>query len=83
MCIRDRCTQATKLYQEIAKKHGLTLTELAMGFVLQQPFLTSAIIGATTLEQLKENIDTIDIVLSKEILNEIEKVQAIIPDPAP
>lgn len=40
----DQCTQATKLYQEIAKKHGLTLTQLAMGFVLQQPFLTSAII---------------------------------------
>ncbi|SHL30527.1 aldo/keto reductase [Flavobacterium saccharophilum] len=79
----EQCTQATKLYLEIAKKHGLTLTELAMGFVLQQPFLTSAIIGATTLAQLKENIDTIDIVLSKEILNEIEKVQAIIPDPAP
>jgi aryl-alcohol dehydrogenase-like predicted oxidoreductase len=79
----EQCKQATKLYQEIAKKHGLTLTELAMGFVLQQPFLTSAIIGATTLEQLKENIDTIDVILSKEILNEIEKVQAIIPDPAP
>ncbi|TDO95445.1 aldo/keto reductase [Flavobacterium sp. 245] len=79
----DQCTQATKLYQEIAKKHGLTLTQLAMGFVLQQPFLTSAIIGATTLEQLKENIDTIDIVLSKEILAEIDAVQAIIPDPAP
>lgn len=79
----DQCTQATKMYQEIAKKHGLTLTELAMGFVLQQPFLTSAIIGATTLEQLKENIDTIDVVLSKEILAEIDAVQAIIPDPAP
>ncbi|MTH18023.1 aldo/keto reductase [Flavobacterium sp. LC2016-01] len=79
----EQCTQATKLYQEIAKKHGLTLTQLAMGFVLQQPFLTSAIIGATTLEQLKENIDTIDVVLSKEILAEIDAVQAVIPDPAP
>ncbi|MBB4801015.1 aryl-alcohol dehydrogenase-like predicted oxidoreductase [Flavobacterium nitrogenifigens] len=79
----DQCTEATKLYLEIAKKHGLTLTELSMGFVLQQPFLTSAIIGATTLEQLKENIDTIDVVLSKEILAEIDAVQAIIPDPAP
>lgn len=79
----EQCTQATKLYQEIAKKHGLTLTQLAMGFVLQQPFLTSAIIGATTLEQLEENIDTIDVVLSKEILAEIDAVQAIIPDPAP
>ncbi|AOC94875.1 General stress protein 69 [Flavobacterium anhuiense] len=79
----DQCTEATKLYQEIAKKHGLTLTQLAMGFVLQQPFLTSAIIGATTLEQLKENIDTIDVTLSKQILAEIDAVQAIIPDPAP
>jgi len=79
----EQCTQATKLYLEIAKKHGLTLTELAMGFVLQQPFLTSSIIGATTLEQLKENIDTIHVVLSKQILAEIDAVQAIIPDPAP
>jgi aryl-alcohol dehydrogenase-like predicted oxidoreductase len=79
----DQCTEATKLYQEIAEKHGLTLTQLAMGFVLAQPFLTSAIIGATTLEQLKENIDTIDVVLSKQILAEIDAVQAIIPDPAP
>ncbi len=79
----DQCTEATKLYQEIAKKHGLTLTELAMGFVLQQPFLTSSIIGATTMEQLKENINTIDVVLSKQILAEIDAVQAIIPDPAP
>jgi aryl-alcohol dehydrogenase-like predicted oxidoreductase len=79
----DQSTQATKMYQEIAKKHGLTLTQLAMGFVLQQPFLTSSIIGATTMEQLKENIDTIDVVLSKEILAEIDAVQSIIPDPAP
>ena len=79
----EQCTQATRLYQEIAHKHGLTLTELAMGFVLRQPFLTSAIIGATTMEQLKENIDTIDVFLSKEILTEIAGVQAIIPDPAP
>lgn len=79
----EQCAQATKLYQEIAHKHGLTLTQLAMGFVLQQPFLTSAIIGATTMEQLKENIDTVDVFLSKGILTEIAAVQAIIPDPAP
>ncbi|MDP5198229.1 aldo/keto reductase [Flavobacterium sp. DG2-3] len=79
----EQCTEATKLYLEIAKKHGLTLTQLAMGFVLAQPFLTSAIIGATTMEQLKENIDTNDVVLSKQILAEIDAVQAIIPDPAP
>ncbi|CAD0001228.1 aldo/keto reductase [Flavobacterium salmonis] len=79
----EQSTQATRLYQEIAHKHGLTLTELALGFVLQQPFLTSAIIGATSLDQLKENIATVDVTLSKEILAEIDNVQTIIPDPAP
>ncbi|WP_369765984.1 aldo/keto reductase [Flavobacterium sp. WC2429] len=79
----EQCTQATKLYQEIALKNGLTLTELALAFVEQQPFLTSTIIGATTMEQLKENIDTINVTLSDEVLQAINEVQAIIPDPAP
>jgi aryl-alcohol dehydrogenase-like predicted oxidoreductase len=75
--------EATRLYQEVAKKNGLTLTELSLAFVTQQAFVTSTIIGATTMEQLKENIATIDVVLSDEILKEIEAVHAIIPDPAP
>jgi aryl-alcohol dehydrogenase-like predicted oxidoreductase len=75
--------EATKLYQEIAHKNGLTLTEMALAFVTQQAFVTSTIIGATTMEQLKENIATIDIVLSDEILKAIDAVQTIIPDPAP
>ncbi|CAM4060334.1 aldo/keto reductase [Flavobacterium weaverense] len=79
----EQCTQATMLYNEIAKKNGLTLTELSLAFVEQQPFVSSTIIGATTLKQLKENIDTIKVSLSEDILAEINKVQAIIPDPAP
>lgn len=79
----EQCTEATKLYQEVANKHGLTLTQLALAFVTQQPFLTSSIIGATTMEQLKENIDTINVVLSEETLKEINAIQAVIPDPAP
>jgi aryl-alcohol dehydrogenase-like predicted oxidoreductase len=78
-----QCTEATQLYQGIAKKNGLTLTELSLAFIEQQPFVTSTIIGATTLEQLKENIDTIQVSLSDEILKAIDEVQAIIPDPAP
>jgi aryl-alcohol dehydrogenase-like predicted oxidoreductase len=78
-----QCTEATRLYQEIAHQHGLTLTELALAFVEEQAFVTSTIIGATTLEQLKENIATIDVVLSEEILKAIDEVQAIIPNPAP
>ena len=78
-----KCSEATRLYQEIALKNGLTLTELSLAFVNQRAFVTSAIIGATTMEQLKENIATINVVLSDEILNEINAVQAVIPDPAP
>lgn len=76
-------TQATKLYQEIAHKNGLTLTQLALAFVNQQAFVTSNIIGATNLTQLEENINSIHIVLTDDILKEIEAVQSIIPDPAP
>ncbi|WP_310377311.1 aldo/keto reductase [Flavobacterium sp.] len=75
--------EATRLYQEIAHKNGLTLTELSLAFVTQQAFVTSTIIGATTMEQLKENSATIDVVLSDDILKVINEVQAIIPDPAP
>jgi aryl-alcohol dehydrogenase-like predicted oxidoreductase len=78
-----QCTEATKLYAEIAKKHDLSLAQMALAFVNQQSFVTSNIIGATTLEQLKENIASIDIVLSEEIIKEINAVHAVIPDPAP
>jgi aryl-alcohol dehydrogenase-like predicted oxidoreductase len=78
-----QCAEATRLYQEIAHKNGLTLTELSLAFIEQQPFLTSTIIGATTMEQLKENIATIDVTLSEDVLQAINEVQALIPDPAP
>ncbi|MES2239603.1 MAG: NADP(H)-dependent aldo-keto reductase [Bacteroidota bacterium] len=77
------CTEATKAYNEIAKKYGVSLAQMALAFVTQQPFVTSNIIGATTLEQLKENIGSIDLVLSDEIMDEINAVHAVIPDPAP
>lgn len=78
-----QCTQATRLYQEIANQNGLSLTQMALAFVNQQPFVTSNIIGATNLTQLQENIDSINIVLSETILKEINNVQSAIPDPAP
>jgi aryl-alcohol dehydrogenase-like predicted oxidoreductase len=78
-----QCAEATRLYQEIAHKNGLTLTELSLAFIEQQPFVTSTIIGATTKGQLKENIDTIKVTLSEDVLQAINAVQALIPDPAP
>lgn len=75
--------KATAAYLEIAQKHGLSLTQMALAFVNQQSFVTSNIIGATNLEQLSENIGSIDVTLSEEILKEIQSVHEQIPNPAP
>jgi aryl-alcohol dehydrogenase-like predicted oxidoreductase len=79
----DQSIEATEYYYQIAKNHGISLTQMALAFVNQQPFLTSNIIGATNLEQLQENISSIDLTLSKEIMKEIEAVHNKIPNPAP
>lgn len=79
----DNSILATEHYFKIAEEFNLSLTQMALAFVTQQPFVTSNIIGATTLEQLNENIDSIDVSLSKEILKAIETVQEQIPNPAP
>lgn len=79
----QNATKATQLYKELAEENGLTLVQLAEAFVHQQSFVTSTIIGATSLGQLKENIDAFEVILSDEILNEIDKIQVLIPNPAP
>ena len=79
----EQSNKATMLYNEIAKKQGISLTQMALAFVTQQPFMTSNIIGATNLEQLKENIDSIDLVLSDEIIAAINEVHTQFPNPAP
>ena len=76
-------SEAVRSYESIAKKNGITLTELSLAFINQLPFVTSNIIGATKMEQLKENIGSIHIELSEQILQEIEKVHTLIPNPAP
>lgn len=81
--LNPNCKEATKKYNELAQSFGLTLTQLALAFVRQQNFVTSTIIGATTLEQLKENIDTKKISLNDEVIKEISIIQEQIPNPAP
>ncbi len=56
---------------------------MALAFVTDRPFMTANIIGATNLEQLKENIDSVNIQLSSELLEEIEAIHNAIPNPAP
>jgi aryl-alcohol dehydrogenase-like predicted oxidoreductase len=79
----ENCYKATKLYQDLALANGLTLTEMAIAFVNQQRFVTSTIIGATTMKQLEEDINAHSVFLSLEIINEINKIQELLPNPAP
>lgn len=74
---------ATEQYAQLAEQHGLTLTQLALAFIKQQFFVTSTIIGATNLDQLKENIQAFEIDLSAEILQGIEEIHRQQPNPAP
>ena len=74
---------ATKRYLQLAQDYGISLTKLSLAFINNQSFITSNIIGATNLEQLKENIASINVELSKEILEQINEVHAAIPNPAP
>ena len=69
-------------YLKIAKKHGLNLAQLSLAFVNQLPFVTANIIGATKMTQLKENIDSINVELSAEIIDEINEVHSRMPNPA-
>ncbi len=77
----ESSTEATAKYIAIAKKYNLNPSQMALAFVRQQPFVTSTIIGATTCTQLQENIDSVNLRLSKEILVDIEKVYQRYPDP--
>ncbi|MAW96107.1 MULTISPECIES: aldo/keto reductase [unclassified Leeuwenhoekiella] len=79
----DLAVQATQKYQEIADKHGLSLTQMALAFVTDRPFMMSNIIGATSMQQLEENIGSINVRLSEELLEEINAVHTAIPNPAP
>ncbi|TGV02917.1 aldo/keto reductase [Flavivirga rizhaonensis] len=79
----EQAAEAAKHYLKIAENNGLTLAQMSLAFVNQQPFVTSTIIGATNLEQLKENIDSIYITLNDDILDQINVVHNEIPNPAP
>nr|WP_321232559.1 aldo/keto reductase [uncultured Psychroserpens sp.] len=77
------CTEATKRYLKIAEDHNMTLAQMSLAFVTDRPFMTSTIIGATSLQQLEENIDSVDIILTDDILKAINAVHDDIPNPAP
>ena len=77
----ERGEIAIEKYVGIANKYGIAPSTFANAFVNDRPFVTSNIIGATTMDQLKENINSIDLTLSKEILDEIEDIHLSNPNP--
>ncbi len=73
----------TQAYCELAEKNNLDPAQMALAFVRSRPFVTSNIIGATTMEQLKSNIASSEIELDKELLQEIEVLHKTQPNPCP
>ena len=81
--LNPKAQKATESYVNLAKENGLDPSQMALSYVSSRPFLTSNIIGATSMEQLKTDIESINIELSKEIINQIECIHEKNPNPAP
>lgn len=79
----DVAEQATRAYVDIARKHGLDPAQMALAFVNSRPFLTSNIIGATTLEQLESNLASETLTLEQSVLDEIDAVHRRLSNPCP
>ncbi len=75
--------KAYEEYYELAKENNMTMAQLAQAFVNTRPFVTSNIIGATTMDQLKENIDSVNIELTDEIIDKINIIHNNNPNPSP
>ncbi len=70
-------------YVAIADKHGLNMAQMSLAFINERPFVTSNIIGATSIEQLRENIGSDALSLSDEVVKDINAVHEMWPNPAP
>ena len=75
--------KAYEKYFELAKEYDLTPVHLAHAFVNSRPFVTSNIIGATSMEQLRENIESVNIDLNQEVIDKINLIHNENPNPSP
>ncbi len=80
---KPQSENAIEEYYEISKKYNLDMSQMAIKFCEIQDFMTSVIIGATTMEQLKTNIESVKVNLDKDVINEINAVQRKYPNPCP
>ena len=76
-------TNAVEEYYKISTNHNLNLAQMSLKFCELQPFITSVIIGATSMEQLKTDIESVNVELSDEVIKEINKTQKIYQNPCP
>ncbi|MEH6366658.1 MAG: NADP(H)-dependent aldo-keto reductase [Pseudomonas marincola] len=74
---------ACSRYVALAKEHGLDPAQMALAFVTARPFVTSNIIGATTMEQLESNLASSELTLSSEVMEGIQAIHTAQPNPAP
>lgn len=79
----DRSKSATTDYLSLAQSCNMSLTELALSFVASRAFITSVILGATTLDQLKEDVESCFKPLSEDMLTQIDRIHQQNPNPAP
>ncbi len=79
----ERGIEATRAYVKLARDHGLSPTQMSLAFINSRPFLGANIIGASTLEQLKENIESIQLSLTEDVINQIEAIHLQNPNPCP
>jgi len=80
---KEKAYEAVDEYYKLSKRRNMSLTHMALAYVNSRPFVTSNIIGATTMEQLKENIESINVKLDDETINEIDLIHHSYPNPAP
>ena len=79
----ENAARATQKYFELAKHHGMSLAQMALAFVNTRPFVTCTIIGATNIDQLKQNIESMEVGISDELLKSINAIHQEIPNPSP
>ena len=79
----ENSIKAIEEYYKISQKFNLDFAQMSIKFCEIQPFVTSVIIGATTMQQLKTNVESVNVKLNNEIINEINEIQKKYPNPCP
>jgi aryl-alcohol dehydrogenase-like predicted oxidoreductase len=69
-------------YKEIASRYGLTMAQLALGWVYSRPFVTSTIVGATSVDQLRENLDALNVPIFSNVVHDLSEVFMRYRDPS-